>query len=153
MKYAYIMPNDFTNGTGVSVSVWMQGCPFHCPGCHNAELWDFNGGQESSFEEFTQKIDIAMKANGIKRNLSILGGEPLCDENIQYTKQIIDWCKENYPDSKIYLWTGYTKENFNELQNKIFDLVDVLIDGPYIEEKRNISLELRGSENQRIFRK
>lgn len=153
MKYAGIKCNDIVDGEGVCVSVWMQGCPFRCKGCHNPETWDFDGGMDIEYNELINLIDTAMKANGIKRNLSILGGEPLCDENIQYTKQIIDWCKENYPDSKIYLWTGYTKENFNELQNKIFDLVDVLIDGPYIEEKRNISLELRGSENQRIFRK
>lgn len=154
MRYAAIIPNDYVNGEGICVSVWMQGCPHRCKGCHNADMWDFQGGIEESDIEVINKIKTALSANGINRNLSILGGEPLCKENIRNTALIVLYTKINHPDSKIFLWTGYTIDEIpnNFPYSVIKEYVDVIIDGPYLEDKRDTSLKLRGSSNQRILK-
>lgn len=153
MQYAYIMPNDFVNGEGVSVSVWMQGCPFHCPGCHNPELWNFSDGKDIYIYELYDKLDKALTANNVHRNLSILGGEPLCAQNLGYTASIINWCKETHPESKIYLWTGYYFDELSPEQHEVAVSADTIIDGRYVESQRDVSLHLRGSRNQNILRK
>lgn len=155
IRYAGIIENDIVNGEGVCVSFWTQGCPHKCPGCHNQDMWDFKGGVEEDDIIVINKIDTALKANDILRNFSILGGEPLCKENIRATALVILYVKINYPDSKIFLWTGY---NFDEISfdfpySVIRDYVDVIIDGPFIQEQRDTSLKLRGSANQRILYK
>lgn len=152
MRYAGFMPNDFINGTGVSVSVWVQGCPFHCKGCHNPQTWDFKGGYEEDEDVIIQKIAEALDANGVQRNLSILGGEPLCESNIWFVDKLIHWFRENYPQRRIYLWTGYVYENMNPHQHKLCLECDAIIEGQYIESKRDVSLKLRGSSNQRIIK-
>jgi anaerobic ribonucleoside-triphosphate reductase activating protein len=155
MKYAGLIENDFSAAPGVSVSFYLQGCPHHCPGCHNPETWDFDGGIE--FENNTlDKIINALNANGIKRSLSVLGGEPLCPENEFLTYMVIRTVKEKLPETKIYLWTGYTYEELKEKRNtskvnSILEMIDCLIDGPYIELERDITLPMRGSTNQRII--
>ena len=154
MKYAGINKNDFAAAPGVSVSFFTQGCPHRCKGCHNPETWDFNGGKEFT-PDILDKIVEALSANGVERNLAIMGGEPLCEENQFLTLLVISHVREKLPGVKIYLWTGYIYENLlkNEaphLQN-ILSEVDVLIDGPYVEELRDITLPLRGSGNQRII--
>lgn len=162
IRYADLKTNDITNGEGVCVSFWTQGCPFHCHGCHNPETWDFNGGIEEDLSTITNKILNAISDNGIKRNFSILGGEPLCDENIQLVLYILEKVRYKYPDIKIFLWTGYTKNElfFNdlsinkledELRKKCIEYVDTLITGRYKEDKRDITLKLRGSTNQEIL--
>ena len=154
MRFAAINKNDFINGEGVSVSFWTQGCPHKCKGCHNPETWDFDGGKEFT-PDILDKIVEALSANGIERNLAIMGGEPLCEENQFLTLLVISHVREKLPGVKIYLWTGYTYENLlkNEAPHlqKILSEVDVLIDGPYIESLRDITLPLRGSRNQRII--
>lgn len=155
MRYAGIIENDIVNGEGVCVSFWTQGCPHMCPGCHNQDMWDFKGGIEEDDIVVINKIGTALKANGILRNFSILGGEPLCKENIRTTALIILYVKINYPDSKIFLWTGY---NFDEISldfpySIVRDYTDIIIDGPFIQEQRDTSLKLRGSTNQRILYK
>jgi len=154
-KYAGLIKNDMANGYGVCVSYWVQGCPHHCPGCHNPETWDFNGGLEQPWDLLKQ-IKEAIRANGIQRNFSILGGEPLCPENIYQTEVIVCYIRDMFPDIKIFLWTGYTLEelkkySFAREAKAILDKIDVLIDGPYIEAKRDITLPLRGSSNQNIL--
>lgn len=155
-RYAKIMTNDIVDGTDVCVSLWMQGCPIKCQGCHNSSIWDFNGGYEIP-TDIRGHIIKAICANGIIRNFSVLGGEPLCQENVQDVDDIISGVRIAYPEIKIFLWTGYTLEQLKEQKNKhidnILSNIDVLIDGPYIESLRNITLELRGSANQRILYK
>ena len=155
-RYNTIIPNDIVNGEGVCTSFFVQGCPHHCLGCFNEETWDFHGGKE--YMEST-KWDIikAIGANGIQRNFSVLGGEPLAPQNQQMTAEVIDAVRHAYPKIKIFLWTGY---NFTDLQlhlteelKKIFSSIDVIIDGPFKEELKDISLKLRGSSNQHIYRK
>jgi anaerobic ribonucleoside-triphosphate reductase activating protein len=154
MKYSGIIENDFTAAPGVSVSFFTQGCPHRCVGCHNPETWDFNGGKDFT-SEVLDNIIAALTANGLKRNLCIMGGEPLCEQNISLTHLVISNVKEKIQDVKVYIWTGYIYENLlknasSELQ-KILAETDVLIDGPYIESLRDITLPMRGSSNQRII--
>lgn len=155
MKYAAINKNDFVNGEGVCVSLWMQGCPHHCPGCHNPELWNFETGQEQCIITIIEEILDALFDNGLKRNFSVLGGEPLCPQNIQSTLQIVDWLKDVAElDIKIFVWTGYELDELKQIYdiNKLKN-IDVLITGRYIEELRDITLKWRGSSNQQILYK
>ena len=154
MKYAGIIENDVVNGEGVCLSYWTQGCPHKCDGCHNPETWNFNGGKEDSKEKILNKILTLLNKNNIHRNLSILGGEPLCDENIDFTMEILKQVKQRYPNIKTFVWTGYTYEELCKLyKDIIFDNIDVLIDGKYDKNQRDITLKLRGSKNQRILQK
>ena len=150
MKFIKIKDNDIANGVGVTMSLWTQGCPHHCKGCFNIETWDFNKGKEFTESDLKYIFDNINK-NNIDRDLSILGGEPLCPQNLE---GVINLCKEFksvYPNKKIYLWTGYTLEEFNEIQKSILNHIDVSVDGKFIEEKRNLSLKFRGSTNQRVI--
>ena len=136
MKYAGIIKNDLSAAPGISVSFFTQGCPHHCKGCHNPETWDFNGGKEFSYDVLNEVID-ALTANGVERSLSILGGEPLCEENIFLTLLLIKTVKERLPNTKIYIWTGYyydelIKRTSDSHLKAILDYTDYLIDGPYI---------------------
>ena len=150
MRFIKIKDNDIANGVGITMSLWTQGCPHHCKGCFNVETWDFNKGKEFTKSDLKYIFDNINK-NNIDRDLSILGGEPLCPQNIE---GVINLCKEFkkvYPNKKIYIWTGYTLEEFNDTQKSILKYIDVIVDGKFIEEKRNLSLKLRGSENQRVI--
>ena len=155
-RYAGLMKNDIADGEKVCVSFWVQGCPLQCLGCQNPETWDFNGGKILPDNIFEQ-IDEAIRANGIQRNFSILGGEPFCEENIELTYQILYHVRATFPDIKIYAWTGNLIERLLQRKNPLYrqslDLIDVLVDGPYIEAKRDITLPLRGSSNQNILYK
>lgn len=148
IRIADINKNDVINGQGVCVSVWTQGCPHHCKGCHNPESWSFSGGYEVDENEIIEKILQFLVENGVQRNLSILGGEPLCIENIDFTITLLAKAKEKYPNIKTFVWTGYRMEEFSK---EILENIDVLIDGPFILEERDITLKLRGSKNQRIL--
>lgn len=154
MRYASINFNDITAAPGLCVTVFLQGCPHHCPGCHNPTTWDFNGGEEFTAETMTEIIE-GLSAQNIQRNLCIMGGEPLAPQNTFLTNMIINEVKLRYPDIKIYIWTGYTYEEIQLLCDShvkhILEQADYLIDGRYIEELRDITLEMRGSSNQRII--
>lgn len=153
MRYAAIKENDIANGPGVNVSFWVQGCKNHCKDCQNPETWSFIGGKEFT-KDTLNNLFKALKANGINRNLSILGGEPLCPENISITKYIIQQVKEKYPETKIYLWSGYYYDELvknKEIKEEIFPYLDILVDGPYINSQRDITLKWRGSRNQNII--
>ena len=154
MKYAGIIKNDIAAAPGVCVSFFVQGCPHHCPGCFNPETWDFDGGKEFSYETLEQIIT-GLTANGIKRSLCILGGEPLCENNEFLTNLVISSVKQKLPEVKVYIWTGYTYEELIKKNspkiNQILHMADYLIDGPYIEALRDITLKMRGSSNQRII--
>lgn len=153
MRYAELKLNDIANGDGIGVSFFVQGCHKHCFNCFNPETWDFNGGKEFT-QETLDAIVNGLRTNGIKRHLSILGGEPLCPENTFLTYLVIKTVKEKLPDTKVYVWSGYY---YNELLKStdprvknILELTDVLVDGPYIDELKQLNLPLRGSLNQTI---
>lgn len=155
-KYAGLNTNDFANGQGVCVSYFTQGCPHHCQGCFNPETWDFNGGKDIP-DDIRGQIIKAICANNITRNFSVLGGEPLCDENVEEVENIILGVRSAFPNIKIFVWTGYTLEQLtlkNNLHiNNILNHIDVLIDGLFIESQKDLTLKLRGSKNQRILYK
>lgn len=154
MRYAGLNKNDMSAAPGVSVTFYTQGCPHHCEGCHNPETWDFNGGKEFTGEMTAEIID-ALAANGINRTLCIMGGEPLCEENSFLVHMIINEVKRKLPDTKIYIWTGYYYEDLikknNDRISHILAMTDVLIDGPFMLNRRDITLPLRGSSNQSII--
>lgn len=154
MRYAGIIKNDVAAGQGVCVTFFVQGCDFHCKGCHNPQTWDFEGGYEFT-QETINNIITALKANGVQRNFCVMGGEPLHPDNRFLTNLVISEVKKAYPDIKVYLWTGYVYEKLvdkdEKLLQNIFRNVDVLIDGPFIMEERDITLPMRGSRNQRII--
>lgn len=154
MKYAGIIKNDVAAGEGVCVTFFTQGCDKHCPGCHNPETWDFDGGY--TFTQTTlDSIIHAIQANGIQRNFCIMGGEPLHPNNLFLTDLLITEVKKHFPKIKIYIWTGYEYEQLldrsEKLLQNILRNIDVLIDGPFIQEERDITLPMRGSRNQRII--
>ena len=154
-KIAGVYWDDTAAAPGISLSVYFSGCHFHCPGCHNPETWDFNYGTDFNFD-FIQEVIQKLNKNGVERRLSILGGEPLCDENLAAVEALIGWCKSRYPNLIIYVWTGYTIEELRERKldiiDKILNEIDVLIDGRFEIDKRDTTLLLRGSCNQRIIR-
>ena len=154
MRYAGINYNDFSAAPGVSVTLFTQGCPHHCKGCHNPETWDFNGGKEFTPEVLKNIVD-GLTKNGIKRSFCIMGGEPLCEQNTLLTLMTIQYVKHHLPEVKIYLWTGYYYEELlKSLDPKIpliLKEVDVLIDGPFVNSLRDITLKMRGSSNQNII--
>lgn len=154
MKYSGLILNDISAAPGLCVTFFTQGCPHRCPGCHNPETWSFDGGLEFT-EETLNEIISGLTAQNIKRDLCIMGGEPLCKENALLTFIIIEQVKYYLPDTKIYIWTGYTIEELLDNQNPFIieslRRADVLIDGPYIDAERDITLSMRGSRNQRIL--
>ena len=125
MRIAGINKNDVVNGEGICVALFTQGCPFHCKGCFNPETWDYDGGKEVPISDLISDVEAAIAANGVPRNFSILGGEPLIERNL---------------------------EELTSAQKEVTQYIDVLIDGQYKEKLRDVSLHLRGSSNQRIFR-
>lgn len=151
MRYSKIYKNDTAAGKGINVSVYLQGCPHMCQGCFNPETWDHTQGYPFTEDTMKEILD-AIGANGIQRNLSILGGEPLAPWNLELTEYIVNTVRLHYPNIKIYLWTGYILEELDEKQKLILLYLDYLIDGPYIEAERDITLQMRGSKNQRIIK-
>lgn len=151
MRYAKINPNDVANGEGICVSLFVQGCPHRCKGCFNPETWDFEGGFEFTDREMNFILE-ALIANGVQRNFSVLGGEPLAPWNKETVLEIIKTVREKYKDIKIYLWTGYKLDRLKDpLIEEIMLLVDYIIDGPFEEDKKDLTLKLRGSSNQKIW--
>ena len=148
-KYAKINYIDTVNGSGIRVSIFFSGCNFHCKNCFNSELWDFNYGIPFT-EETINKISELLAPDYIK-GLSILGGEPF--HNYDAVIKLIKKVKEIYPNKDIWIWTGYKFDDIPEKCKDILDLADVIVDGRYEEDKRDLSIAFRGSTNQRIWRK
>jgi len=149
------MPNDFVNGEGVSVSLWTVGCHFRCPGCHNTDLWDFES-VKPNIDNIVEELHEALTANGVLRKLSILGGEPLCPENRELVKEIIDRLKERIPELQVYIWTGYNYDDLisehDVLLMELLKAVHTLIEGKFDISQRDTTLKMRGSKNQNILR-
>ena len=148
MHYNKIRKMDISNGPGVRVSIFFQGCHFHCKGCFNSETWDFNGGKEFNDEVINHVLDLCQ--NEVIGGLSILGGEPLNPKNIEGATKLAKAFKEKYPDKTIWLWSGYLFEEYIKNQD-IVNYLDVLVDGRFDITKSNPSLKYKGSSNQRVI--
>ena len=151
MNLAGFYDESISNGLGWRAVVFVSGCPHHCHNCHNLEAQDFNYGTPFHSEEILNKI----KENSILKGVTISGGEPLCPENQGEVLKFIKEVKETNPKLNICCYSGYTYEQLKERNNPIteecLENIDVLVDGRFIEEKKNPSLKFRGSENQRII--
>jgi len=148
MKYNLIRKMDISNGPGVRVSIFMQGCTFHCKNCFNKETWDFNNGIEFNDDTINEVLDLCQKDH--IKGLSILGGEPMHPNNEVGTAKLAKAFKEKYPNKSVWMWSGY---KFDEgLKDKeALKYVDVLVDGTYTDELRNPTLKWKGSSNQRVI--
>ena len=147
MRYNKIRKMDISNGPGVRVSIFMQGCAFNCKNCFNPETHDFNKGEEFTYDTINKLLELSDKEyiNG----LSILGGEPLHEFNILGTIKLAKAFKEKFPNKTIWVWTGFLFENV--INKDIFKYIDVLVDGRFEEEHKNIRLKYCGSTNQRVI--
>ena len=148
MRYNKIRKMDISNGPGVRVSIFMQGCTFNCKQCFNPETHDFEGGKEFNEETIDRVIELCNNEN--ISGLSILGGEPLHPKNIEGTTKLVKTFKEKLPDKNVWIWSGFSFDG--ELKDKeVLKYTDVLVDGRYVDELRNPTLKWRGSENQRVI--
>lgn len=147
MKYAQLRKLDISNGEGIGVALFVQGCHFHCKNCFNPQTLDFNGGQEFT-KEVEERLFSYLDNKHISR-FTLLGGEPLAPENRYSCTKLLKKIREE-TDKKIWLYTGYTYEEVKDLE--ILKYVDVLVDGRYVDELRDINLEFRGSSNQRLIK-
>lgn len=160
MRVARILNNDLANGPGIRTSIFVSGCPLHCPGCHNPELQNFDVGVPFS-DEIVEKVIASLKKDGIKRNLSILGGEPFAERNLDGVLELCRKVKKTMPETEIWVWTGYDFiERFQYsskgslLEKNFYDIlntVDVVVDGPFIQSLKPGNHPWRGSSNQRIL--
>ena len=160
MNYMGINACDLANGPGIRVSVWVSGCSIHCPGCHNPESWDFNQGKPWGEEEMELLFNFLNTP--YIQGLTITGGNPLENPNEHDIRQIIEMVKTKLPEKDIWLYTGWELPNevfidatwwtraTNDF-NYIIENCDVIVDGPYIQEQRDITLPYRGSKNQRLI--
>lgn len=148
MRYNTIRKMDIANGPGVRVSIFMQGCAFHCENCFNKETWDFDKGEEFTDEVIDNVIELC-KPSFIK-GLSILGGEPWHPKNVDGTTRLVKRFKEVFPDKTIWSWSGYTFEDYLSKQEGI-KYVDVVVDGRFVDSLKNPTLKFKGSSNQRVI--
>lgn len=157
MNYGEIKNYDIANGLGVRVTLFVSGCTHHCKGCFNPMTWDFNYGKP--FTEDTEEQLLEMLAPNYIDGLTLLGGEPMETDNQRALLPFLKKVRERYPRKNIWCYTGYTLETDLlsesrarcEVTDEMLSLIDVLVDGEFIEEQKNISLAFRGSENQRII--
>ena len=148
MRYNKIRKMDISNGPGVRVSIFMQGCTFNCKNCFNPETHNFEGGKD--FTDDTIKRVLELCDNDAVEGLSILGGEPMHPKNIEGTTKLAKAFKEKFPYKNLWAWSGFRIEN--ELRDKeVLNYLDVLVDGRYVDELRNPSLKWKGSANQRVI--
>ena len=156
MNYANIKTYSIENGTGVRVSLFVSGCTHHCKNCFNAEAWDFEYGKP--FTKETEDEVIEDLRPDYMAGITLLGGEPMEPVNQRGLISLIRRIREELPQKTIWIYSGYVYEDFKdggrahcEVTDEILSLCDILVDGPFVEEKKNISLRFRGSENQRII--
>lgn len=156
MRYASMRNLDISNGENIGVSLFVQGCHFHCDNCFNSETWDFEGGY-SWTEKATKDFLNLINRSYIKR-VSILGGEPLTSRNVEEIFHLISTIRNLFPTKTIWLYTGFTWEQIMNptnsddiLRKEIVSQCDVVVDGEYIDELRDITLKWRGSSNQRVI--
>lgn len=156
MNYAQIRKMDISNGEGIGVSLFVSGCHFHCKNCFNSIAWDYNYGQQ--FTEDTMQTILQLLQQDFIKRFTILGGEPLDDKNVETVYNIIQQVRQHNSNIKIWLYSGYTFEEimkqtdvYGEYRKKILKIIDVLVDGQYVDELKDLNLQFRGSSNQRII--
>ena len=157
MNYATIKNNDIANGPGVRVSLFVSGCTHHCPGCFNEEAWDFDFGQPFTQETIDLILDMLKKPH--IKGLTLLGGEPFEPQNQPALVQLLRQVKEHYPEKSIWAYSGYLFDKDilagrlgpKEITEEYVSYLDVIVDGRFVESKKNLSLRFRGSENQRLI--
>ena len=158
MNYSKIDPMSIVDGEGCRVTLFVSGCRNHCKGCFNEETWDFNYGKPFTAIEANEILEAC--APSYINGLTILGGEPMEPENQRPVLELIKGFKDWYPRKTLWIFTGYILErdlidgqrkNVPVVTNQILDFVDVLVDGPFILEQRDLTLKFRGSRNQRIL--
>ena len=151
MKMAGFYDESISNGLGWRAVLFVSGCPHNCPGCHNKIAQDYNYGEE--FDE--QKIIARIKENSILNGITISGGEPLCKENIATVNKFIENVKKERPELDVWCYSGYTfeqlQERNDEVTNEILKKIDVLVDGRFVESRKNPEIKFRGSDNQRLL--
>lgn len=148
MRYSKIRKMDISNGKGVRVSIFIQGCTFNCKNCFNPETHDFEGGTEFTDETIDKVLDLCSKDH--IDGLSILGGEPMHPKNIEGTTKLAKAFKEKFPNKNLWAWTGYKFDEYLK-DKEVAKYLDVLIDGQYVDELRDPTLKWRGSSNQRVI--
>lgn len=147
MNYATIKPLSIENGSGIRVSLFVSGCRMHCPGCFNEEAQSFDYGKRYTDE--TRDDILKLLGNPHVAGLSILGGEPFEPKNLKEVYYLCMAAKDAYPEKDIWVWTG---RNWEDLKNcPIMNFIDVLVDGPFVQEEKDLSLYFRGSRNQRVI--
>jgi anaerobic ribonucleoside-triphosphate reductase activating protein len=157
MNYAEIKNYDIANGLGVRVSLFVSGCTHHCKGCFNAMTWDFSYGKP--FTQATIDELLEMLSPSYIDGLTLLGGEPFEPDNQRALLPFVREVRRRYPDKDIWCYTGYLLDEELlkpsrarcEATDELLSMIDVLVDGEFVEEKKNISLSFRGSENQRLI--
>lgn len=152
MNFSAIKPCDIANGTGVRVSLFVSGCRRHCPGCFNSSTWRFGAGRP--FTEGTEEHILRLLAPDYIRGLSVLGGEPFEPENRAVLAPFLERVRADFPSKDVWCWTGFTLEEVEADAEcrRMLGCIDVLVDGPFVQAERDISLAWRGSRNQRIIR-
>ncbi len=147
MRIHNITYPDINNGLGCRVTLWVSGCVHHCKGCHNPETWDFNSGRE--FTDDDKKMIFEILEKPYIKGITLSGGDPLCSYNdiLILIKEI----KERFPNKDIWVFTGFTFDYINKHMEELLNYVDVIVDGKYMEELRDVSLKFRGSSNQNIW--
>lgn len=157
MNYSGIKSFSIENGTGVRVSLFVSGCRNRCKGCFQPETWDFSYG-----EEFTSEVENAILEDlspDYIKGLTLLGGDPLEEENQEALVPFLRRVKERYPEKDIWAYTGYILDRdfvpggrkYTKYTEEMLSLIDILVDGPFVESLKNLSLTFRGSENQRVI--
>lgn len=158
MYYGEIKKIDIANGLGVRVSLFVSGCRNHCPGCFNAATWNFDYGKPFT-EDTEREILEALKPSHIK-GLTVLGGEPFEEENQRVLAPFLEKVRAAYPEKNIWCYSGYVYDKdlrphdgrkHCEVTDRMLACIDVLVDGPFIEAEKDITLNFRGSRNQRIL--
>ncbi len=157
MNYGAIKKTDVANGPGVRVSLFVSGCTHHCKGCFNQETWDFHYGK--IFSKEVQEELLRLLSPGFITGLTVLGGEPFEPSNQRVLLPFLKKVKNHFPDKDIWCYTGYILEQELwkesrarcEVTDEMLSLIDVLVDGEFVQEKKNLSLLFRGSENQRLI--
>ena len=148
MRYHKIRKMDISNGPGVRVSIFMQGCEFHCENCFTTETWDFDGGNEFTEKTIEEVLELCSK--DFITGLSILGGEPLHPNNIEGTTKLAKAFKEKYPNKTLWVWSGFLFDK--DLKGKeVLKYIDVLVDGQFVNSLHNPTLKWKGSSNQRVI--
>lgn len=151
MNYLQYYPVDVVNGIGTRCTLFVSGCDHFCKGCHNSTSWDASKGHPFTKAMEDQIIADLGDTRIVRNGLSLSGGDPLFPANVAAVLQLVQRVKATYPDKDIWLWTGYLLENLSDAQKTVIEFVDMLIDGRFELEKRDLSLPWRGSSNQRVI--